>query len=258
MPIEVSSGVDRDGKPRIAKRHIMSRRGNDLVRRYLWMAALSAVRHNPAVRVLYARVVAKHPDHKAIAIGHAMRKLLHLAFAIWKTKKPFDKNFYRWDAPAHIKQENGPEPVGAQDQAAGLKESAKPALKEVTAACDASLAHDAEPDQHAFVDFAHVKAQLPIARVLEHLNLTRKLHGAGAQKRSACPIHCPHSHGRPFSVNLDDNVFQCFSPRCQKKGDVIDLWASLHHQDLRQAALDLIRTFVLEPAPSQATEKRKG
>ena len=50
MPIEVSSGVDRDGKPRIAKRYIMSRRGNDLVRRYLWMAALSAVRHNPAVR----------------------------------------------------------------------------------------------------------------------------------------------------------------------------------------------------------------
>ncbi len=55
MPIEVSSGVDRDGKPRIAKRYIMSRRGNDLVRRYLWMAALSAVRYNPAVRPLYAQ-----------------------------------------------------------------------------------------------------------------------------------------------------------------------------------------------------------
>ena len=63
----------------------MSRRGNDLVRRYLWMAALSAVRFNPAVRALYARVVAKHPDHKAIAVGHAMRKLLHLVFAIWKS-----------------------------------------------------------------------------------------------------------------------------------------------------------------------------
>src|SRR5271163_3430599 len=59
MPIEESSGVDRDGKPRAAKRYIMSRRGNDLVRRYLWMAALSAVRYNPAVRALYARIVAK-------------------------------------------------------------------------------------------------------------------------------------------------------------------------------------------------------
>ena len=114
------------------------------------------------------------------------------------------------------------------------------------------------PGQNAFVDFGHVKTQLPIARVLEHLNLTRKLQGAGAQKRCACPIHCPHSHGRTFSVNLDDNVFQCFSPRCQKKGDVIDLWAALHHQDLRQAALDLVRTFALEAAPTQATERRNG
>jgi transposase len=258
MPIEVSSGVDRDGKPRIAKRYIMSRRGNDLVRRYLWMAALSAVRYNPAVRPLYARVVAKHPDQKAIAIGHAMRKLLHLAFAIWKTKKPFDRNFYRWDTPAHIAPRDGHEPTTAQDQAAGLKDSAKPISKEVTAACDASLPHDAESGQYACVDFAHVKAQLPITRVLEHLNLTRKLHGAGAQKRCACPIHCPHSHGRTFSVNLDDNVFQCFSPRCQKKGDVIDLWAALHHQDLRQAALDLVHTFALEPAPTKPTEERNG
>jgi hypothetical protein len=49
------------------------------------------VQHNPAARALYARVVAKHPDHKSIAVGHVMRKLLHLVFAIWKTKKPFDK-----------------------------------------------------------------------------------------------------------------------------------------------------------------------
>ena len=90
MPIEIGSGVDRDSKPRAAKRYVMCRRGNDFVRRYLWMAALSAVRFNPAVRALYARVVAKHPDNKAIAIGHAMRKLLHLTFAIWKSRQPFD------------------------------------------------------------------------------------------------------------------------------------------------------------------------
>jgi transposase len=256
MPIEVGSGVDRAGKARAPKRYVMSSRGNDLVRRYLWMAALSAVRHNPAVRALYARVVAKHPDQKAIAIGHAMRKLLHLVFAIWKTKKPFDKTHYPWDTPAHVaeldaRDEKEAAATPEQEQAAGLTLTAEPAQKEVTAACEGSLPHDAEPGQHAFVDFAHVKAQLPIARVLEHLNLTRKLQGAGAQKRCACPIHCPHSHGRTFSVNFDDNVFQCFSPRCQKKGDVIDLWAALHHQDLRQAALDLVRTFALEPAPNK-------
>ena len=39
--------------------------------------------------------------------------------------------------------------------------------------------------------------------------------------------------------------------RCGKKGDVIDLWAALHQSDLRGAALDLVRTFDLEAAPSR-------
>ena len=64
MPIEAASGVDRDGQPRGPRRYVMSQRGNDLVRRYLWMAALSAIRYNPAVRALYARVVAKHPQQQ--------------------------------------------------------------------------------------------------------------------------------------------------------------------------------------------------
>jgi len=59
-------------------------------------------------------------------------------------------------------------------------------------------------------------------------------------------------------VNLDTNVFQCFDKTCAKKGDVIDLWAALQHMTLRQAALDLARTFGVEPAPSAGTEKRNG
>src|SRR5262245_44951664 len=94
LPIEASSGIDREGQPRASRRYVMSKRGNDLVRRYLWMAALSAVQCNPAARALYRRVAAKHQEHKAIASGHAMRKLLHLAFEVWKTGKQFDANHY--------------------------------------------------------------------------------------------------------------------------------------------------------------------
>jgi transposase len=255
MPIEVGSGVDRDGKARPARRYVMCRRGNDLVRRYLWMAALSAVRFNPAVRTLYARVVAKHPDRKAIAIGHAMRKLLHLAFAIWKSKKPFDKKYYPWEAPAPVESENTPAPE--TEQAAGLKLTAEPARKEVAATCSESLPHH-EPDENAFIDFVYLKKQLPMTRVFEHLGLSARLRGPGAQKRCACPIHRADGRGRTFSVNLDQNVFHCFDAQCQKKGDVIDLWAALQQMDLRQAAIDLVRTFNLEPAPNQRTEKRHG
>ncbi len=261
MPIELGSGVDRHGKARPARRYVMCRRGNDLVRRYLWMAALSAVRFNPAVRALYARVVAKHPDRKAIAIGHAMRKLLHLVFAVWKTKKPFDKNFYPWDTPAHVEMIGEPPAsaggaASAQNQAAGLTLAAEPARKEVSAACAPSLPQNPPRAEIVAVDFAHVKTQLSMTRVFEHLGLASKLRGPGTQKRCACPLHCADGRGRTFSVNVEKNVFHCFDAQCQKKGDVIDLWAELHHLELRQAALDLVQTFDLEPAP--ATEKRHG
>jgi hypothetical protein len=64
--------------------------------------------------------------------------------------------------------------------------------------------------------------------------------------------------GRTFSVNFTDNVFQCFDAACAKRGDVIDLWASVKAMSLREAAIDLVRTFHLEPAPPKGTEKRHG
>jgi transposase len=259
LPIEASRGVDRDGKPRGPKRYVMSRRGNDLVRRYLGMAALSAARCNPACRALYARVRAKHPDRPAIAIGHVMRKLLHLAFALWKTNRPFDPNHYPWHAPAHVA---GGDSNPCQDlegpaegaQAAGLEPDV-PARSEVPATCASSLP---QPGAGVGLDFAHVKAPLPMARLLDHLGLTPRLRGPGAPKRCACPIHRGDGRGRTFSVNLDDNVFHCFDQACGQQGDVIDLWAALHHRGLRAAALDLVQTFDLEPAPGRGTEKRHG
>lgn len=270
LPIEVASGVDRDGNPRGPKRYVMSRRGNDLVRRYLWMAALSAVRHNPAVRALYARVVRKHPDHKAIAIGHAMRKLLHLVFAVWKTSKPFDPEHYPWATPAHLdehaterpgdamgaaKAERPAEqvsdmPMSPEQQAAGHRNPDLPERKVVTTACtSASLPETEPPGDSACIDFAQIKRQLPMTQVLDQLGLSARLRGRGPQKRCTCPIHRGDARGRTFSVNLDENVFYCHDPNCNKKGDVIDLWASVHGMSLREAALDLVRTFHLEAAP---------
>jgi transposase len=244
LPIEVSSGIGRDGNPRGPRRFVMNRRGNDLVRRYLWMAALSAIRFNPAVRALYARVVAKHPQHKAVAVGHAMRKLLHLVHAIWKTGRPFDPNHYPWQTPAHVE----PAAADATTQAVGRKPD-EPAWSAVTTAHVENMAP-------THVDFTHLRGQLPMARVLDQLGLTSRLRGAGAQKRAACPIHRGDARGRTFSVNLEENVFQCFDAQCGAKGDVIDLWAAVKGLSLRAAALDLVETFDLEAAPG--TEKRNG
>jgi transposase len=256
LPVEASSGVDRDGTPRGPKRYRMSPRGNDLVRRYLWMAALSAARHNPACRALHARVRAKHPDHPSIAIGHVMRKLLHLAFAVWKTGRPFDPKHYPWEGS---NESTGANALVGEVPAAGHTLD-EPAGSVVTATGAATVA-DAGPavdGAGVWLDFAHLKRQLPMSRVLDHLGLTPRLKGSGAQRRCACPIHRGDGRGRTFSVNLEANVYQCFDARCGSKGDVIDLWAALHQRDLRGAALELVHVFGLEPRPPVGTEKRNG
>ena len=52
-------------------------------------------------------------------------------------------------------------------------------------------------------------------------------------------------------------MFCYFDGRCGKQGDVIDLWAAPRQMSLREA-VDLVRTFALEPAPAKGTEKRHG
>src|SRR4029077_9648709 len=118
-----------------------------------------------------------------------------------------------------------------------------------TAACEDTVGESAVVNEYTAIDFAHLKGQLPLTRVLDHLGLTNRLRGSGAQRRCSCPIHRGDARGRTFSVNLVENVFQCFERTCGKKGDVIDLWSSVKGMTLREAALDLVRTFHLEPSP---------
>jgi hypothetical protein len=254
------SDVPETKEARAPRRYVMSRRANDLVRRYLWMAALSAIRFNPAVRALYTRVVAKHPEHKAVAVGHAMRKLLHLAFAIWKSRRPFDPRYYAWDQPAHVAgSAAGASAAGGSPEvrAAGLKPD-EPARTEVTATRSDTLAADGPGGEGVALDFADLKRQLPMARVLDQLGLSARLRGVGPQRRGPCPIHRGDARGRTFSVHLDDGAFHCFDPRCGRKGDVIDLWAAVRGLSLRAAALDLLHTFGLDPSPGHGTETRNG
>ena len=193
-----------------------------------------------------------------------MRKLLHLVWALWTTDRPFDPEHYPWHAPAHVAaSDHGRSPEKReqdrpkQEQAAGLKPDV-PARTEVTAACTDTVAETEPVGAGTPIDFAHLQRQLPLARVLDQLGVLPRLRGAGPQRRGPCPLHRGDARGRTFSVNLDEHIFHCFDPKCGQKGDVIDLWAAAHGLSLRAAALDLVRTFGLEPAPGSGTEKRNG
>jgi transposase len=260
FPEEDSSGVDKQGRPRPTGVMRMSRKGNDLARAYLWNAARSAIVHNPAVRALYRRLRAKG-RRGDVAIGHCMRKLLHLAFAVWKTDRPFDPGHYPWE-PAGATATTAPgatataaEPVGgtADEGAVGHKRG-EPAGRVVTTATPtveptpSAVNPSAPPIRVARprVDYAFLRKQISMGQVLAHLGLLSQLRGAGPQRRGPCPLHShPAAAERSFSVNLHKNTFKCFYSECAVQGNALDLWAAVHRLPLYEAALHLAETFAL-------------
>ncbi|MGZ3489033.1 MAG: IS110 family transposase [Isosphaeraceae bacterium] len=259
FPEENSSGVDKQGHPLPPGTLYMSRKGNDLVRGYLWNATRAAIRHNPAIRALYHRLKAKG-KRGDVAIGHCMRKLLHLVFAVWKTDRPFDPKHFPWevsaDSPLSTTTPCDPATCAApsaNDRAVGHKQDL-PAKRVVTTA--ASTVEATRPPvkpsmqpasvARPQVDFAFLRQHVTMEQILQYLDLMTHLRGRGEQRRGPCPVHShPGDAERTFSVHLGKNAFQCFHAACAVKGNVLDLWAAIHRLPLYEAALHLAETFQL-------------
>jgi hypothetical protein len=240
----------------------MSPQGNDLARAYLWNAARSAMVHNPAVRALYRRLRAKG-KRGDVALGHCMRKLLHLVFAVWKTDRPFDPEHFPWEGPPEGPAAAPAAPPAGVQEAVGPTQ-ALPAQPEVTTAptsvgaADAAVNPPAGPQAapRPRVDFAYLRAQVTLEQVLRHLGAFAGLRGRGPQVRGCCPIHDrAGTQARTFSGHLGRGVFQCFQAECGAHGNVLDLWAAVQGLPLYEAALHLAETFGLrrnreeEPVP---------
>jgi transposase len=266
FPQEDSSGVDKHGQPLPAGTLRMSPKGNDLVRGYLWNAARAALQHNPAIRALYRRLKAKG-KRGDVALGHCMRKLLHLVFAVWKTNRPFDEKHFPWEPPAPPSPPPAtPAAAAGNDKAVGHTQ-ALPAQPVVTTAAStveqavppvkpAAAPAPAGPAPRPWVDFALLREQITLEQVLRHLGLFAGLRGRGQQLRGPCPVHGPPgTKDRTFSVHLGKNVFQCFQAECGVHGNVLDLWAAVQGLPLYEAAVHLAATFGLrrnreeEPVP---------
>ena len=70
----------------------LSKTGDPHVRKALYMPILAALTFNPVIRPFAQRLKAQGKHGMAINCA-AMRKLIHIAFAILKSGKPFDPNF---------------------------------------------------------------------------------------------------------------------------------------------------------------------
>ena len=249
FPEEKSSGVDKDGKPTKSKSMRMSRKGNDLVRKYLWMSAMASLGYNPAVAHVHTRLV-QRGRRADVALGHCMKKLLHQVFGVWKSGQAYDPGR---DVP--ITSEHPSEDVekteaeGRRTEATPSRKTVTSAPKDIVAAETTTVKQTNDSDNHAggTIDFTDLRSQVSMEQVLGHLGYLDRLRGSGAQRRGPCPIHgCKRTRGNSFSVHLGKGVFQCFHPPCKASGNVLDLWCAIHHLTLYEGARHLAATFNLE------------
>lgn len=82
-PKERASGTSVHGRPRLSKT------GSSPLRKALYFPAIVAQRYNPIVQGFCERL-RQRGKHPMAIIGAAMRKLLHLAYGVLKSGKPFD------------------------------------------------------------------------------------------------------------------------------------------------------------------------
>ena len=83
---EKQSGTSVKGKPRISKK------GNKNLRKAMHLPALAAIKYDERFKAVFARLVSKH-GIKMKAVVAVQRKLLEMTYIIYKTQKPYDKNY---------------------------------------------------------------------------------------------------------------------------------------------------------------------
>jgi len=83
---EKQSGTSVKGKTRISKK------GNKNLRKAMHLPALTAIRHDQRFRAIFARLVSKHGIKMKGAVA-VQRKLLEMCYTIFKTGKPYNKNY---------------------------------------------------------------------------------------------------------------------------------------------------------------------
>jgi transposase len=69
----------------------ISKRGHKHLRKILYWPAISAMRYNPAAKVLTERLTAAGKITK-VALIAVMRKMVHWIIGVLKSGKPFDLN----------------------------------------------------------------------------------------------------------------------------------------------------------------------
>lgn len=86
VPRHNQSGTSVRGKPRLCKV------GTARLRKALYFPAIVATQHNPVIKAMSERL-RERGKCPMLIIGAAMRKLIHIAYGVLKSGKPFDPDY---------------------------------------------------------------------------------------------------------------------------------------------------------------------
>ena len=91
------------------------------------------------------------------------------------------------------------------------------------------------------VDFNVLRTEITMEQVLHQLGFQPSARN-GDQWHGPCPVHSSTSRSsRSFAVNLAAGRYYCH--QCHSHGNVVELWAAVHHVTIHQAAIDLCRVL---------------
>lgn len=89
--------VSHNESGKIKGRSKISKKGNTKIRQALYMPALAATSANKPIKELYERICDKNPQAKRKGVIASMRKLLSLAYTLWKKDEIYNPE-YDWAA----------------------------------------------------------------------------------------------------------------------------------------------------------------
>lgn len=94
---EKQSGTSVRKKPRISKK------GNKQLRKAMHLPALCAIRHDERFKTIFARLVSKDGIKMKAAVA-VQRKLLEMAYTLYKTRSIYDKEYFKKEEQTKIKE----------------------------------------------------------------------------------------------------------------------------------------------------------
>lgn len=108
------------------------------------------------------------------------------------------------------------------------------------------------------VYFEQIKRVVRLESVLARYGVLDDLKRSGRQLIGCCPIH-KGTNKKQFVVDLDKQLWCCFSPEHDEGGGLLEFTAAMENVEVREAAMRIAEWFAirLEPGQVQPQQRRK-